>query len=64
MAGHPPTPKENTVIFVLLIFGVMTSVVLGTILTLIAEAIDTSRHYVKMYIRRRDIRKYRERNNA
>lgn len=50
--------------FMFLIFGIMTSVVLGTILTMVAEAIDMARHYVKMYIRRRDIRKYRERNNA
>lgn len=50
--------------FMFLIFGIMTSVVLGTILTMMAEAIDTIRHHVKMYIRRRDIRKYRERVNS
>lgn len=50
--------------FALLIFGVMSSLVLGTVLTLIAEAIDTVRHHVKIAIRRRDIRKYRERTNA
>ena len=50
--------------FLLFIFCVMTAVILGTILTLAAEAIDTTRHYVKAYIRQRDIRKYRERNNA